>query len=72
MTTLFTNEEERQIAGTLPDVTISTPLDSRTQCCAIGAETLDDVFLEACEYIVLPPDDDVDGIEYRDDMCYID
>ena len=72
MTTIYTDEEERQIAGTLPDVTISTPLDSRAQCCAVGAETLDQIFLEACEYIVLPPSDDVDGIEYRDDMCFLD
>ena len=72
MTTLYTDEEERQIAGTLPDVTISSPLESKTECCAIGAETLDDIFLEACNYMTSPPSDDIDGIEYRDDMCYLD
>jgi hypothetical protein len=55
----------------LPDVTISTPLSSKTQCCAIGAETLDDIFLQACNYLT-PPSDVIDGLEYRDDMCYLD
>ena len=59
----------------MPDVTISTPLSSRTQCCAIGVETLNDIFLEACNYLAPPiltaPLDEFDSIEYRDDMCYL-
>ena len=56
------------MAGSLPDVTISTDLDSAELCCAAAAEaeSLDEVLIQACNFNVV---DSTSNLIFESNQC---